>query len=105
VAAIRAAGTAFHAAVADQVALYPPFEERGGQTFLHDPLAAAAIVRPDLLEWHELAVDIELAGRLTTGMTVARQPGPEHPATARVAMAVDAVAAERFVLERIRAEP
>jgi len=101
VAAIRAVETPFHDAVADQVALYPPFEERGGQTFLHDPLAAAAIVQPDLLTWHELAVDVELAGRMTAGMTVACQPGPERPATARVAMEVDAVAAERFIVERI----
>lgn len=101
VAAIREAGTPFHDAVADQAALYPPFEERGGQTFLHDPLAAAAIVQPDLLTWQELAVDIELAGRMTTGMTVACQPGPERPATARVAMEVDAVTAERFIVERI----
>jgi purine nucleosidase len=100
-AVIREVGTPFHDAVADQVLRYPPFEERGGQTFLHDPLAAAAIARPDLLEWHELAVDAELAGRLTTGMTVARQPGPEAPATAHVAMAVDAVAAEREIIERI----
>ena len=102
VAAIRAVGSPFHEAVADQVERYPPFEERGGRTSLHDPLAAAAIVRPDLLEWYELAVDIELAGRLTTGMTVAAPPGPERPATARVAMEVDAPAAERFILERIR---
>jgi purine nucleosidase len=105
VRAIREAGTPYHEAVANQVALYPPFEERGGQTFLHDPLAAAAIVQPDLLAWHELAVDIELAGRLTTGMTVAHQPGPERPATARVALEVDAVAAERFIIDRIRARP
>ena len=98
---IREAGTPYHEAVADQVALYPPFEQRGGQTFLHDPLAAAAVIRPDLLGWHELAIDVELAGRLTTGTTVARQPGPEHPATARAAMEVDAVAAERFILDRI----
>lgn len=103
VAEIREGGTPFHEAVADQVACYPPFEERGGQTFLHDPLAAAAVMRRDLMEWHDLAIDVELAGRLTTGMTVARQPGPEHPATASVAMTVDAVAAERFVLDRIRA--
>lgn len=103
VAEIREGGTPFHEAVADQVACYPPFEERGGQTFLHDPLAAAAVLRRDLMEWHDLVIDVELAGRLTTGMTVARQPGPAHPATASVAMTVDAVAAERFVLDRIRA--
>lgn len=101
VVAIRAVETPFHDAVADQVALYPPFEDRGGQTFLHDPLATAAIVRPDLLEWHDLAVDVELAGRLTVGMTVARQPGPNHPATARVAMGVDTLAAQTFIIERI----
>jgi purine nucleosidase len=103
VAEIRSGGTPFREAVADQVACYPPFEERGGQTFLHDPLAAAAVTRPELMEWHELAIDVELAGRLTTGMTVARQPGPEDPATARVAMKVDAVAAELYILDRIRA--
>ncbi|HEV2127594.1 MAG TPA: nucleoside hydrolase [Thermomicrobiales bacterium] len=101
VAEIREVGTLFHDAVADQVMLYPPFENRGGQTFLHDPLAAAGIVRPDLLEWHELAVDIELAGRLTTGMTVARQPGPQAPATARVALGVDVIEAQRFILDRV----
>ncbi len=103
VRAIREVGTPFHEAIADQVTRYPPFEERGGQTFLHDPLAAAAVVQPELLGWHELAIDVELAGRLTTGMTVARQPGPERPATASVAMEADAVAAERFILDRIRA--
>lgn len=101
---IREVGTPYHEAVADQVALYPPFEEQGGQTFLHDPLAAAAMIRPALLGWHELAIDVELAGRLTAGMTVARQPGPEEPATARAAMEVDAVAAERFILDRICGE-
>jgi purine nucleosidase len=105
VRAIREVGTPFHEAVADQVMRYPPFEERGGQTFLHDPLAAAAVVQPELLGWHELAIDVELAGRLTTGMTVARQPGPERPATASVAMEVDAVAAERFILDRIQTNP
>lgn len=101
VAAIQSVGTPFHEAVADQVVRYPGFQERSGQTSLHDPLAAAAILRPDLLHWHALAVDIELAGRLTTGMTVARQPDVESPSTARVAMEVEVEAAERFIIDRI----
>ncbi|HEV2072896.1 MAG TPA: nucleoside hydrolase [Thermomicrobiales bacterium] len=101
VEAIQAVGTPFHEAVADQVARYPGFQEREGRTSLHDPLAAAAVLQPDLLQWHDLVVDIELAGRLTTGMTVARQPGLETPSTARVAMDVDVDAAEQFITDRI----
>ena len=98
---IRAAGTPFHDAVADQVARYPPFAERGGRTFLHDPLAAAALLRPDLLTWTDLAIQVELNGRLTRAMTAATTPNQQRPATARVALDLDRSACEEFVLSRI----
>jgi inosine-uridine nucleoside N-ribohydrolase len=41
---------------------------------LHDPLAMAAILDPDVLETRTRAADIELAGRLTRGRTVAWDP-------------------------------
>ena len=53
--ALQAMGTPYHAALADQVARYPGFVARGGSTFLHDPLAAMALVRPDLLTWTPLS--------------------------------------------------
>jgi len=102
VARLRAAGTPFHDAVADQVARYPRFAETGA-TFLHDPLAVALALRPDLAGWRDLHLGVETAGRLTTGMTVGRVPDDVYPATARVALEVDREAAERFVLNRISA--
>jgi purine nucleosidase len=98
---IRAAGTPFHDAVADQVTRYPPFAERGQRTFLHDPLAAAALLKPDLLTWTDLAIQVELNGRLTRAMTAATAPDARHPATARVALDLDRAACEELVLSRI----
>lgn len=101
---IRAGGTPYYEAVADQVALYPPFTERGERTFLHDPLAAASLLRPDHLVWHDLAVRVELSGHLTRGMTIATAPGEQRPATARVALDLDRAACEALVLARIAGE-
>lgn len=98
---IRAGGTPYHEAVADQVALYPPFTERGEQTFLHDPLAAASLLRPDHLAWQDLAVRVELNGRITRAMTIATAPGEKGPATARVALDLDRAACEDLVIARI----
>ncbi len=102
VAALRAAGTPFHDAVARQVELYPRYAARGA-TFLHDPLAAALVVRPDLAEWADLRLDVETQGRLATGATLARTPSDEAPATAAVAIGVDAAEAERFIAGRLAA--
>jgi purine nucleosidase len=100
VARIAATGTPFHAAVADQVARYPRFG-RLGYTFLHDPLAAAVAVRPDLVGLETVHVDVELAGRLTAGATLMRLPTDDAPANARVALDVDVARAEEFVIGRI----
>ncbi|MGQ9548640.1 MAG: nucleoside hydrolase [Roseiflexus sp.] len=99
---IRAVGTPFHAAVADQVALYPPFRARGF-TYLHDPLAVATILAPDLVTWRALHVDVEMGGRLTAGMTLMREPSDTAPANARVALRVDAARFEEWFLSRVAA--
>ena len=99
--ALRARGTPYHDALAEQIALYPGFVERGGSTFLHDPLAAMALVRPDLLAWSPYNLQVELQGSLTRAMTVARTPDKEHPVTARVAMDLDIAACEALIAERI----
>ncbi|MDQ3694311.1 MAG: nucleoside hydrolase [Chloroflexota bacterium] len=100
--AIRAANTPYHAAVADQTGAYHRFHERGQRTFLHDPLAAVAMLRPDLLDWHDYSVKIELDGSLTRGMTVAFRS--ERP-NAAVAMSVDVEASQALILNRILAGP
>jgi purine nucleosidase len=100
VARLRAAGTPFHAALAEQVERYPRYRERG-HTYLHDPLAAAVMIEPGLVEWQELNVVVELAGEHTTGATLMRAPSDDAPANARVALEVDAPRAEAFMLERM----
>lgn len=99
-ARIRAGGTPFHEAVAGQVEVYPPFAARGW-TNLHDPLAAAVVVRPDLVAFRDLHVDVETEGRHSAGATLMRAPSEAAPANARVALAVDVAAAEAFMLARL----
>ena len=99
--ALRAKGTPYHDALAEQVAVYPGFVARGGSTFLHDPLAAMALIRPDLLGWRPYNVQVELNGTLTKAMTVARTPDNEHPTTAQVAMDLDIAACEAFIAQRL----
>lgn len=99
---LREAGTPFHDAVARQVELYPRFA-RTGSTLLHDPLAAALIVQPELAETVAVRVEVETQGRLAAGASLMRTPSAEETATARVALGVDADAAERFVEERLAA--
>lgn len=62
---------------------------------LHDPLALAAVFRPDFIQWEPAYVDVELAGTLTFGETVAffKRPGAGVP-NMQVSVGVDA---ERFV--------
>jgi purine nucleosidase len=100
VARITAAGTPFHAAVADQVGRYPRFGQLG-YTFLHDPLAAAVVVQPDLVTLEQVHLDVELGGRLAAGATLMRAPTDDAPANARVALDVDVARAEEFVIGRI----
>jgi purine nucleosidase len=97
---IRAGKTPFHEAIADQIERYPRFAQRGG-TFLHDPLAAATVVRPDIVTLTDLHVDVETEGQHAAGMTLMRLPTGEAPANARVALDVDPAAAEDLVVERI----
>lgn len=71
-------------------------ERRTGRRFLimHDPLAVAAALDPTLIETRPAVVDVETAGRLTTGATVADwDMRSDRPANAEVAVDVDA---ERF---------
>ncbi len=99
--ALRKRGTPYHKALAGQVAHYPGFVSRGGSTFLHDPLAAMAIVSPELLGWTPYHLGVELRGTLTRAMTVARLPDDRHPTTARVAMELDVAACETLIAARI----
>lgn len=97
---IHAGGTAFHAAVAGQVEAYPPFAHRRW-THLHDPLAVAAVIQPDLVTLVDVHVDVETSGRYSYGATLMHMPSEHYPANARVALEVDAPRFEAFLTERL----
>ncbi len=64
--------------------------------YLHDPMAAAIAVAPDLVKTRTAHVDVETRGAFTRGMTVSDLQKPRTPklATVQVAMAIDR---ERFL--------
>jgi purine nucleosidase len=73
---------------------------RGAVSHMHDPLALALALDPSLGETRRATVDVELAGRLTRGMTVVDWHGLWGlAANAEVAVAVDE---ERFLDELVR---
>lgn len=100
VESLRAAPGPFLAAVIDQIERYPRFAANG-MTYLHDPLAAAVMIAPDLVETVAARVSVETEGRLTKGMTLVETGSGAAADTARVAHRVDARRAERFIVERL----
>ena len=46
-------------------------QNEGYLAHLHDPLAAAVVLDPDLVSYRRVTVDVELTGTLTRGMTIA----------------------------------
>lgn len=68
---------------------------------LHDPCAVLAVTHPELIETEPRAVDIELDGTLTRGMTVIDQRNSRRrdPANATVAYRIDADRAMDLMLE------
>jgi purine nucleosidase len=74
---------------------------------VHDPCAVARVARPELLEVRAARVEVELAGRLTAGMTVTDFRPTDRPTNADVATAIEVAGFwELFVeaLGRLRQE-
>ncbi len=70
---------------------------------LHDPCAVLALTDPSLLTLEHRAVDIELTGTLTRGMTVVdeRTTRRRDPANAEVAYQIDAEGAMSVIVEAL----
>ena len=96
---IRAQRTDFHEAVAAQVELYPRVVANG-ETALHDPLAAMAITRPDLMTFAPVHIDIEVAGN-HGGLSLMRTASDSVAANALVALNVQVEKAEQEIIARI----
>jgi len=97
---IRSIGTPFNSAVGGQLERYPPFRTRGW-TNLHDPLAVASVIRPDLVQLTPVHLDVELAGRFTAGATLMRTPTSDFPTNAHVALEVNVSEFEEFFVARL----
>jgi purine nucleosidase len=97
---IRAHGTPFHLAVADQLERYPRFRTQGW-TNLHDPLAVGSIIDPTFLTWQPVQVEVETSGRVSAGATWFRALKEGGTSNTRVAVGVDAARFERFFIERL----
>jgi purine nucleosidase len=77
----------------DAMRFYFEFHFDQGEGYLahlHDPLAAAVALNPDLVMYRQATIDVELTGTLTRGMTVADWRGHwgRHP-NANIGVTVD----------------
>ncbi len=70
---------------------------------VHDPCTVAALIDPDVIEWREAFLAVELDGRWTRGTTIVDlyRRYPEHEPNARVAVRLDAVRYWDLVLEAL----
>ncbi|HEV7809047.1 MAG TPA: nucleoside hydrolase [Candidatus Limnocylindrales bacterium] len=91
--------------VADALRFYMEFHSHYDGfygAFIHDPLALAAALDPSLVTTQAVTVDVELAGTLTTGTTVADWRGVwGRPPNVDVAVDADAEEFLRRFVERV----
>ena len=78
-----------------------------GSCALHDPLAVAAVAKPELVTWRPAYVDVERASDRTRGVAVTDLLGSDNPPppNASVAVDVDAEAFRHHFLGRIETIP
>jgi purine nucleosidase len=98
-------GTPVSAAVVDLLRFYAESHLRATGSLeppVHDPCAVARVARPELLEVRPARVEVELFGRLTSGMTVTDfRPPSDRPANVAVATAIDVKGFWELFLEAV----
>ena len=81
------------------------YRERAGLDAapMHDPCAVLAVTHPELFAFGTRHVDVETAGVLTRGMTVAdERPGTDATPNCEVAYSIDAEPALELIVDAIR---
>ncbi len=104
IAALRELGNRTGAVSAELLTFYASvYRERYGLSggALHDPLAVAAVIRPELLDWRNMPVDIETQEGLNFGRTVCDLYSTTRPANAKVAIGVQDADFFALLLERL----
>lgn len=102
--ALRGLGNRAGAVSAELLTFYAGvYRERYGLSggALHDPLAVAAAIKPDLLTWQDMRVDVEIQEGLNFGRTVCDLYGGGKNANASVAVGVNDQAFFALLLERL----
>ncbi|WP_419907442.1 nucleoside hydrolase [Candidatus Poriferisodalis sp.] len=104
-AALRAQGGIVPEFVAGLFDFYlAGYRERAGLDAapMHDPCAVLAVTHPDLFTFGARHVDVETAGELTRGMTVAdERPGTDATPNCDVAYRIDAAAALELIIDAV----
>ena len=90
----------FQQVIVDQLRRYPFFAENG-YTFMHDPLAIASLVDPELLEWVDVHIDVVLEGRNSAGATLAKTCAGDAPLNVKAAVGVNSERFQNMLVERI----
>jgi purine nucleosidase len=100
----RFAGACAEGWIDHQAAELPGETREHDSCALHDPLAVAAVTRPDLLTWRRARVQVE-RGDVARGVTVADllATADPPPANCEIAVAVDVEAFMALFLERVGA--
>lgn len=109
----RSIGTSTGVMVAELLDFFKKFHEEYFEFFggspLHDPCAVAVLVAPEIFSWKRAAVNVECAGKLTTGSTVvqyAREDGraenSDQNANVKVLQDVDRPAFVKLIADALR---
>lgn len=102
---LRALGNRAGAVSAEMLEFYAGvYRERYGLSggALHDPLAVAAALSPELLTWQAMNVEVELSEGLNVGRTVCDLYGvTDREKNVQVAVGVDDAAFFKLLLERL----
>ncbi|HCE63788.1 MAG TPA: ribonucleoside hydrolase, partial [Deinococcus radiodurans] len=106
---LRALGNRAGAVSAEMLEFYAGvYRERYGLSggALHDPLAVAAALSPELLTWQAMNVEVELSEGLNVGRTVCDLYGvTDREKNVQVAVGVDDAAFFKLLLERLGTLP
>jgi len=101
VAAIRAVGDPLRSALAGQIERYLNAAGRDF-TYMHDPLALAYALRPELLRLEPCEVQVDTRSEIAAGATWARR---NPSGKTQVAVGVDVAGFEQLLLERLSGPP
>lgn len=92
--ALRATGSPFNQLLADEFEAWLPVLEKvvnlpRTYTHMHDPLAAAFLIDPQVVTTMPVRVDVELRGSIGVAATLMRAPADPHAANVQVAIETD----------------